>query len=211
MDIVLSTIRESLLDLHAAQAMELIEHARAHVTTSRALEIYCHLHRVSGHEAIALRTRVLARLGERIAKRAALKPSDSEATAAQEGDSPWSGLLWLRRRLQGRQNLELRRWIELHSGRTEANVLEVHVAGALRLIDLLKPEGSYAEVVQLYADSMGVQGSFSRAIYFLALSRLAESAPAPVAVAVKEPAKPSERRDKQPLRMLPGKLRRQDA
>ena len=36
-DIVLSTIRESLLDLHATQAMELIEHSRDHLPTQRAL------------------------------------------------------------------------------------------------------------------------------------------------------------------------------
>jgi hypothetical protein len=207
-DIALSTVRESLLDLHATQAIELIEHTHEHVSAQRALEIYSHLHRVSGHEAIALRTRVLARLG-RTAKRGATRaPAPPDATP--EWDSPWSWLMWLRRRLQGRQNLELRRWIELHSGRTEAKLLDMHVCGALRLLELLKPESSYAEVVQLYADSMGVPASLSRAIYFLTLSRLAETEPVKASVTAIEPAK-AERREEKTLRMVGGKLRRQDA
>jgi hypothetical protein len=209
-EIELSTIRESLLDLHATQAIELIEQTREHVPTTRAFEIYCHLHRVSGHEAIALRTRVLARLGERLQKRDTARVS-ADAAVAQEWDSPWSWLLWLRRRLQGRQNLELRRWIELHSGRTETKLLELHVGGALRLIRLLKPESSYAEVVQLYTDSMGVPASLSRAIYFMTLSRLEEPAAAPAVAPVIEPATATERRQEKTLRMVAGKLRRQDA
>jgi hypothetical protein len=200
-DIALSSIRESLLDLHASQALELIEHARDQVSTRRALEIYCHLHRVGGHEALMLRTRVLARLGDRTAKRGT-RASHADAQAAEEGDSPWYWIRRIRKRLQGRKNLELRVWVELHSGRTQTKLLNLHVGGALRLVELLKPETSYAEVVQLYADSMGVPASLSRAIYFLVLSQLSENKPAAVAPALVEPPKPSEqRREEQPLRI----------
>src|SRR5688572_29116496 len=149
-DIALSAMRESVLDLHAAQALELLAHAREQVPTRRALEIYCHLHRLGAHEGLSLRTRVLARLGDQTARWMGPTSSAADAAAAEEWDSPWSWVLRMRRRLQGRNNLELRRWIELHSGRTQTKLLQLHVRGALRLIDMLKPQNSYAEVVQLY-------------------------------------------------------------
>lgn len=201
-DIALSTIRERLMDVHATQALELIEHAREHVATLRALDIYCHLHRVRGHEYVALRTRVLSRLGQQGPGRQ--PPGDADTSAAEEWDSPWSWILRMRRRLQGRKNLELRRWVELHCGRTEAKLLSVHVGGTLRLIELLKPESSYAEVAQLYTESMAVPQSLSRAIYFLALSELSEPALVIPVPAMGGSDESSEGQDGQPLRVLKG-------
>jgi hypothetical protein len=170
-EIALATLRERVLELHATQALELIEHARDHVSTERALAIYMHLHRVEGHEAVGLRIGVLARLGRQKRKKGAAAPVPADGII-EEWDSPLSWLQWMRRRLQGRSNLELRRWIELHSGRTQAKLLELHVTGALRIIEVLKPEKSYAEVVQFYAERMGVSPSLSRAIYFVTLNRI---------------------------------------
>jgi hypothetical protein len=199
-EIALATTRERVLELHAAQALELIDHAADHVSTERTLAIYCHLHRVEGPEAVVLRTAVLARLGRLSKKLPASRPDPEDAGAIEEWDSPLSWLQWMRRRLQGRSNVALRRWIELHSGRTQTRLLALHVTGALRLVELLKPEKSYAEVVQLYAERMGVPPSLSRAIYFLTLSRLSESGGAATVMPLPEPVS-SERRDEPPLRI----------
>jgi hypothetical protein len=200
-EIALATLRERVIELHATQAIELIEKASDHVSTERALAIYCHLHRVEGHESVALRTGVLARLGRQGRKRPRSERVPADVAAMEEWDSPLSWLQWVRRRLQGRNNVELRRWIELHSGRTQAKLLELHVNGALRVVDVLKPEKSYAEVVQLYAERMGVSPSLSRAIYFLTLSRIVE----PSGPAAERPSSqistPTERRDEPPLRI----------
>lgn len=201
-EIVLSTVRERILGVHASQALELIEHARDHVPTQRALEIYCHLHRVEGHEAAALRTRVLASLGHENPTPGSSHAGRADAAAAQEGDSPWSWMHQLRRRLQGRKNLELRRWVELHSGRTQTRLLGVHVRGALSLIALLDPEGSYAEVVQLYNESIGVPSSLARVLYFLALSRLSGPEGVSLMPDLAEPAKAAVKGEEPMLRVV---------
>jgi hypothetical protein len=200
-EIALATTRERVLELHAAQALELIEHAADQVSTERTLAIYCHLHRVEGHEAVVLRTAVLARLGRQSKKLPQSRPDPADAAAIEEWDSPLSWLQWMRRRLQGRSNIELRRWIELHSGRTQTRLLALHVTGALKLVELLKPEKSYAEVVQLYAERMHVPPSLSRAIYFLTLSRLSDPAEGATVMPLPGAATPSERRDEPPLRI----------
>ena len=204
-DIALASMRESVLDLHAAQALELITHSREQVPTRRSLEIYCQLHRLGAHESLMLRTRVLARLGDQTARRMGPSSSAADAAAAEEWDSPWSFLLRMRKRLQGRNNLELRRWIELHSGRTQTKLLQLHVRGALRLIDMLKPQNSYAEVVQLYTDSMHVPPSLSRAVYFMAVGQIVDSAAAPAVVKPVEADETVDRRD--PLRIAPLNVR----
>jgi hypothetical protein len=200
-EIALATTREQVVELHAAQALELIEHAADQVSTERTLAIYCHLHHVEGHEAVVLRTAVLARLGRQPKRLPVSRPDPEDADVIEEWDSPLSLFQWMRRRLQGRSNIELRRWIELHSGRTQTRLLALHVTGALRLVELLKPQKSYAEVVQLYAERMHVPPSLSRAIYFLTLSRLSEPADVPAAMPLPDPVASPERRDEPPLRI----------
>src|SRR5690606_40239800 len=59
-----------------------------------------------------------------------------------EDDDALSVFRHLRRRLRGRHNHELRRWVELHAARTELALLDVHADGAARFIEIVKPERS---------------------------------------------------------------------
>jgi hypothetical protein len=151
-EIALASVRERVLEVHVARALELITQTRDQLPTWRGLAVYCQLHRLGSDELTVVRTRVLARLGQRVDARMGGAAGLADLAAAEEWDSPWSWLKKLRRRLQGRQNLALRRWLELHSGRTESELLSVHVGGAIRLVELLRPEGGYAEVVQIYTE-----------------------------------------------------------
>jgi hypothetical protein len=175
-EIALAVTRVRLLDVHAVHALELIEHARGQLPAMRALDIYLRLHQLEGHTATVLHTRVVATLGNRAGAGAvpAVVRSETAGTETSEWDSPRSWLTRLRRRLRGRTNRELRRWVELHTGRTEVELLRVHVDGALRVVDVLNPADSFAEAIDLYTRIMGVPSSLSRAIYFLTLQRLSD-------------------------------------
>lgn len=172
-EVALAVARERLLEVHTTQAVELIEHAHGQVAPSRALSIYCRLNEVAGQEAVVLGNRVLARLGARQERGAPETRLQVDAPAVvDDWDSPRSWVRRVRRRLGGRKNHALRRWIELHTGRTQVALLGVHVRGVLRLIEILQPETSFADVVEVYTRSMGVPPSLSRTIYFLTLDRL---------------------------------------
>jgi hypothetical protein len=198
--------RERILEVHAAHALELIGRARGQVPTMRALEIYLRLHQLAGHEAEILSTRVLARLGAQGEGRPRLTGAGraaENAAAEDEWDSPRSWVRRLRARLRGRTLLELRRWVELHTGRTEAALLRAHVEGAIRIIDIVKPTHAFAEAVELYTSGMAVPPSLSRAVYFLALDQIAGGELARRTDPPLPTEQPSGRRSaQQPLRVL---------
>jgi hypothetical protein len=171
LEVAAEVARAKLLDVHFARVLELIRHARSDMPADRALEIYARLHHVGREDGDELAKRVLARVGGRAMRLAALGRADEKLGDVFEDHDALSAFRQLRRRLRGRKNHGLRRWIELHAARTELALLDVHADGAARFIEILKPEKSLGDAVSLYARVMRVRDSIAEALYLLALER----------------------------------------
>jgi len=171
LEVAAEVARAKLLDVHFAHVLELIRRARSDMPADRALEIYARLHHLEREDGDELAKRVLARVGGRAIRLAALGRGDEKLGDVFEDHDALSVFRQLRRRLRGRKNHELRRWIELHAARTELALLDVHADGAARFIEILKPEKSLGDAVDLYARVMRVRDSIAEALYLLALER----------------------------------------
>ncbi|HEY8485420.1 MAG TPA: hypothetical protein VIL13_12480 [Longimicrobiales bacterium] len=191
---------ERLIERHAGYALELIEAARGKVSPQRALDIYIRLHHLRDREADRLTTRVLASFGQKLEARWRRGAPGSEAGGQDAWDVPESWAKRIRNRLRGRVFHDLRRWVEIHTGKVEVALLDVHVENALRFYEILGNQTPIAAVVGLYVEAVGVRRSLAETIYLLLLdrlSRLEEAAaaeqrtpneePAPVPVPAKHP------------------------
>jgi hypothetical protein len=179
-DLAAAVCRERLLDAHVMRALELIDHARVKVAPPRALNIYLRLHSMTEVDAQILGHRAFVVLGQRDA--AAGGEDHGEIDDFEEEEAPWeeahgSLVRQVQKRLHGRVNQELRRWVELHTGRTEVALLDVHVTNALRFIEILQPETSYAGAVNLYLEMLSIPQPLGDTIYFFVLDRLSMPAP----------------------------------
>jgi hypothetical protein len=160
LEITLAVAGQRALDIHVRQALELVTHAHGRVGMRRALAIYGRIHGLPGEDERVLNTRVLAALGQ-----ADLRPGDAEVP---EG-GPVARVL---RRLRGRRDLQLRRWVEFHKGRTDRNLIDVHVDAIARIHESFPDESSVAEAVAWYAEAVRLSGSLRDSVYLAALARL---------------------------------------
>lgn len=160
LEITLAVAAQRVQDIHVRQALELVTHAHGRVGTRRALGIYARIHGLSGEQERALIGRVLAALG-----RADLRPDDAEVP---EG-GPLARLI---RRLRGRRDLELRRWVEFHKGRTDRDLVDVHVEAIARIHGDVPEDASVADVVTWYAEAARLSGALRDNVYLAALGRL---------------------------------------
>lgn len=165
-EITAAIARERILETHIEYALQMIEAADGRVPVLRALEIYERLLRLSEHEALVLRNRVLA------CHPAWSPPDESTVAAAAEPDG--SMFQRIRRRLRGRVDPELRHAIELALGSAEVGLFRCHVDNAVRLTRVLEPHISVAEAVQLYCELLGVRSSQLEVLYHHTLCRLRE-------------------------------------
>lgn len=155
------------MDVHFRAAMELVERARGDVEPSRALTIYARLHHLQGSDADHLYQRVLVSLG----RKRSPKPLLPESSKIETGvETPQSVLGQIRKRLRGRVNLELREWVEYHTGRTETDLLWAHVENAVQFVELLQPIMAVGEAVEEYTGSLGVPPARAEIIYYLVLA-----------------------------------------
>lgn len=174
-DLALAVGRERLLDAHVEHALELVDRAGAVVAPPRALGIYLRLHSIMEPEAQILSHRVLVELGQRAdeeRERAEARLDQDRGSAGAAWDASQSVLHRLRKRLRGRVNQEFRRWVELHTGRTQVALLDIHVGNALRFVEILKPEDSYNAVVELYVMLCGIPNPWADMVYLFTLHRL---------------------------------------
>lgn len=186
LEVASAVAREKLLETHVEQALDLVTLAEGRVPPPRALDIYARLHRLPPDMTELVRTRALASLGamEDSGMRSPPMP-ELELTETSEGegqqDRAWV-LSLLGERFRPRVHLELRRWIELHTGRAEVRVLETHVANGMRFVDILTDDMSYAEAVSVYLESLDVAPGLHETVTFFVLERLArEYLPRPIA------------------------------
>lgn len=162
---------ERLMEVHFRYAMELVEHTHRQLEPARALAIYSRLHGLRSSDADTLRHRVFVALGRRAAQspvQATAPPSESEPQL----ETPQSVIGVIRQRLRGRVNIELREWVEFHTGRAETELLWSHVENALEFIQILKPTRSVADAVEIYTSQLAIPAARTETIYYLTLAHL---------------------------------------
>lgn len=175
LDVATAIATEELLAAHAAHVLELVDLARGKVVPERLIEIYLRLQGVENPQAMVVRTRVLAALGRKA--RSAPETDDDAADGPSEveevGAPPPRGIFsYLRQRFRGRVHNDLRRWVELHTGRSAVALLDIHVRNALSFVDILGSDWPIHVGVQTYREMLGVGEGLRDVLYWLVLERI---------------------------------------
>ena len=173
LDVAAAIATEEIQAAHVAQVLELVDIAEGRVTPPRVTDIYLRLHGLEDPAAMVVRNRVLAELGQR----ARASVGDEPATAVDDDrpDAPRGPFKVLRERFRGRVLVDLRRWMELHAGRSEVLILDIHVRNALSFVHTLAPDVSIRDAVAIYREKVGVREQLGEVIYWFVLSRIGEA------------------------------------
>jgi hypothetical protein len=169
LDLAAAIATEEILAAHVAQTLELIEIGAGRVAAPRMTDIYLRLHGLDGPSGPIVRTRVLAELGHRARSAEAV-----ELTADDLPDGPEGPFRYLRERFRGRVHAELRRWVELHTGRSEVILLDIHIRNALVFVRTLGDDVPIREAVALYRERVGVHERLGDVLYWFVLARLGD-------------------------------------
>jgi hypothetical protein len=162
--------REAILQLHVARAMRLIELSGNRVSVMRMISIYTRLHDLSKMDIEALGNRLLALLGK---SRKTATPAMYVEGESENFDDRRSLVGSVRERMRGRRLHDLRRWTDLHTGSTQAALIEIHVRHALRFVEELRVTHSTREAVDIYQDMVEVPGNMSEALKIYVWEKLA--------------------------------------
>ena len=68
--------------------------------------------------------------------------------------------------------MELREWIEFHTGRAETELLWTHVENARGFVELLEPFIGIGQAVGTYGFNLGVADGRAEIIYYLVLAHM---------------------------------------
>ena len=172
LDVAAAIATEEVQAAHVAQTLELIEIADARVVPQRVADIYLRLHGLEEPTAGVIRTRVLAEIGQRARSAPPTEPvlvEDSQEEVPARG--PFRSL---RERFRGRVHHELRRWMELHTGRTEVVLLDIHVRNALIFVQTLAPDVPIQEAVAIYRERVNAPEQLGQMLYWFVLARLSD-------------------------------------
>lgn len=180
--------REAIISLHVERALELIQHAAGRVPALRMLDIYLRLLGLTGATAEVVTNRVLAAIGRKgvteNAEAALLSDAHDEG-----GGEERSLLRTLKGRLRGRVHDALRRTVELHTGATQAALLDLHVKHARAFVGMVADSHAIEAACQLYAELVHVPATLAPVLYILVLDELAaEELPRTWAPAAQPPA-----------------------
>lgn len=173
-EVAAAVATEEIITAHVSYILELVEIAGDRVTPQRATDIYLRVHALEEAPGQVVRNRVLAEFGHR--ERAAPRPPEPVPPATPdpppaESRGPFG---FLRGRFRGRVQTELRRWIELHTGRSEVRLLDIHVRNALTFIATLPADVPTREAVAIYGDRVGVRPEVGEVLLWLVLDRLSD-------------------------------------
>jgi hypothetical protein len=169
LELAAAVAREEAVQFHVNSALGFIGLGTDRVQPERMLDIYLRLHGMSGAHGELLAYRVLAALGQG----APTEPPHFPETEPEPPTSPTSLLGTVRNRLRGRVHHELRRWIELATGATQAGLLQLHVRHAIRFARDLAETHTVAQASALYANMAGVPAALEDSLYIFLVDRLA--------------------------------------
>lgn len=171
LQVVAAVARDAVSQMHIARALKLIDLAGNKVSVMRMLAIYTRVHGFSNADAEVLYNKVLAAVGHRTRK-------GQQPAVFVEGEDENIGdtrsfVGVVRDRLKGRVHHDLRRWVELHSGSTQAALIDLHVRHALRFVHELRETHAIADAIEIYRDLVDVPPNLADALYIYTLDRLA--------------------------------------
>ena len=171
LQVVAAVARDAVSQLHITRALKLIDLAGNKVSVMRMLAIYTRVHGLSNADAEVLGNKVLAAVGHRTRK-------GQQPAVFVEGEDENIGdtrsfVGVVRDRLKGRIHHDLRRWVELHSGSTQAALIDLHVRHALRFVQELRETHGISEAIAIYRELVEVPPNMSDAVYIYSLERLA--------------------------------------
>ena len=172
LQVAAAVAREAVLQTHVTRALMLIELAGDQVSVLRMLDIYVRVNALTGGDAEFVTNRLLAVVGRKTRKH-------ERAVVYIEGDekvASTGGLLTaVRDRLRGRRLHDLRRWVELHTGATQAVLIEVHVRHALKFVAQLNETHTISASVDVYCEMLNVPRNMADAVYIYVLDRMANT------------------------------------
>jgi hypothetical protein len=166
--------RESLLDVHADLATDLVGILAPRMPFDEAIARYLETMDLDGEEKEAVGTRAVAILDE----------GDLQEDLAREGTRGWGwnwryatplGVLRYIGRVQKRSNEE-ELWLELAAARAEERLVEEHTRFALQFVELMD-EHEHADptrAVAHYLERLDVPELRARIVYQRVMARLAE-------------------------------------
>jgi hypothetical protein len=161
---------EAILQTHVMRAMRLIELSGNRVSVMRMLSIYTRLHELSKMDVEALANRVLAVLGR---SRKSQTPAMYVEGESENFDDRRSIVGSMRERMRGRRLHDLRRWTELHTGSTQAALLEIHVRHALRFVHELRESHDILNAIEVYEEMVEVPDNMTDALRIYVMDKLA--------------------------------------
>lgn len=183
LEIAAAVAREAVLQVHVERALELVRHADGRAAPLRMLDIYIRIHALEGSLGEVVLNRALATLGR--------GPGGGAVHAAAEGAERLSLLSILGRRLRGRVNASLRRAVELHTGVTQAALLDTHVRHAHGFYRILADAHTIEAACTMYLERVNVAKTLAPVIYMMVLDRIAaEELPRTWEPAVHSPLRP---------------------
>ena len=178
--VAMAVARQRLHDAHFAFVLELIQKTQGQVPAPRALSIYARMHGLNELDIQALRNRVLIHLSDASAIDVAHLPNTFVAIdGAVEWDITASLVQRIRKRLTGRKLSGLRRWIDLHGGYVESELMKLHVENLVVVADTTGPDVAHGEIVRAYATELGVSDRIVDVLHAGLLAALYERMHAP--------------------------------
>jgi|GEM_PF-1493293 len=191
LELATAVARERALEVHEKAALELIAQVGDQIPHDRIMPIYARLHHLDAEDAAALNQRLLVVLGEDLRPQEPFADTEEEADPANPViEAPRELLSRVLRRVRGRVNPELRTWIELHTGRTEMQVLRTHAEHAVGFARSLEGSQSPSSAVELYAKRLKVRHELGEVLYLMVLELLMQ--PAPPAAAPQPQPRPAD-------------------
>ena len=191
LQVAAAVAREAVVALHVQRALELVQHAAGRVPALRMVDIYLRLLGLTGATAEVVVNRALASIGRN-------RSPDSTAENSllsdheDEEQQDMSLLRSIKGRLRGRVHDTLRRSVELHTGATQAALLDLHVHHARTFIELLGEGQGIEAGCKMYAELVHVPASLMPVLYIFVLDQMAsEEMPKPWTPAA--PARATER------------------
>jgi hypothetical protein len=179
LQVAAAVAREAVVALHVQRALELVQHASGRVPALRMIDIYLRLLGLTGATAEVVVNRSLASLGRNSTMD--MPSENSLLTDHEEDDQQDMGLLrTIKGRLRGRVHDTLRRTVELHTGATQAALLDLHVHHARLFINMVGEGQGIDAACKMYAELVHVPATLLPVLYIFVLDQMAaEEMPKP--------------------------------
>ena len=172
LQVAAAVAREAVVALHVQRALELVQHAAGRVPALRMVDIYLRLLGLTGATAEVVVNRALASLGRNRSPDASNENS-LLADHEDEEQQDTSLLRAIKGRLRGRVHDTLRRTVELHTGATQAALLDLHVHHARQFINMVGEGQGIESACRMYAELVHVPTTLLPVLYIFVLDQMA--------------------------------------